>query len=213
MSIYPELDGLTLSELQERFWGAPIDGPNYALSYFEEVAFAIRTHGEAGLAFLRTAVTSATRPRLPAILVALTTAPVRSPELIPTLLTYLSGRDAVLTTVAVDGLAGQGVTAALPQVIRLLNHRSPYVRASALRYLRDLFPEKAPVYLQAALADKHYIVRECAVDVFDDLGLGDLLPDPRPLIDILPAIRLLLDDAHPHVRQAAATFIEHWASG
>ena len=60
-------------------------------------------------------------------------------------------------------------------------------------------PDMATKPLLVALQDRHFVVRESAVDALADLGL----------VDALPAIRPLLHDPHPHVRQAAQTAVEH----
>jgi hypothetical protein len=38
MSLYPELDDLSLDELIQRFHGHPLDGKKYVTVYYEEVA-------------------------------------------------------------------------------------------------------------------------------------------------------------------------------
>ena len=84
------------------------------------------------------------------------------------------------------------------QVLPLLKHASPYVRGSVLRFMSELYPERAVPLLIDALNDAHFIVRENAAD-----ELGEL-----EAVEALPFLRASLQDAHPHVRQAAETAIE-----
>jgi HEAT repeat protein len=99
---------------------------------------------------------------------------------------------------AIDSLGRIGAGDALERVARLQQHGDPFVRGAVLRFLRRTVPERVKPLLLAALSDEAYIVRENAVDELDELG------DPS----VIPAIRPLLDDPHPHVREAARTAIE-----
>jgi HEAT repeat protein len=85
------------------------------------------------------------------------------------------------------------------QVMALLHHPDPYVKGSVLRYLSQLCPEKAIAELLDALNDSHFIVRERAVDELGELSAAETIPFIRPL----------LNDPHPHVRQAARTAIDN----
>src|SRR4051794_37231646 len=89
MSVYPELDGLGLAELVACFRGPPLDGPEYADSYYIEVAYLIAQQGEDGLAFLQGALQGADTPRLRALIFALTSAPGGTPALRDCLLAWL----------------------------------------------------------------------------------------------------------------------------
>lgn len=51
--MYPELDRLDYDSLRERFEGPPIDGEEYAVSYYDEVAIRIRkAGGDEGIDYL-----------------------------------------------------------------------------------------------------------------------------------------------------------------
>ena len=200
MGICPELDGLGLGELRDRFWGEPIDGWEYAASYFEEVAIDIAERGERGVDFLDEAMATASGPRLRAILLALAMFRRASADLKEGLAAYLRDADPMIIAAAVDGLRYQDAPEFADEVTPLLRHASPYVHGSVLRYLSHIDLERAVPTLLAALSDDHSIVRENAVDELDDLEA----------VEALPAIRPLLDDPHPHVRQAAETFVDHW---
>jgi hypothetical protein len=200
MGIYPELDGLGLAELRYRFRGEPIDGWEYAASWFEEVAIDIAEHGEPGVTFLNDAMDAASGLRKRAILLALAMLPETSAELKARLALHLNDSDPMLVAAAVDGLRYQDASEYADEVTPLLGHASPYVRGSVLRFLGDTDAEHVLPILLAALSDEHYIVRENAVDELDDLEA----------VEALPAVLPLLDDPHPHVRQAAETFVDHW---
>lgn len=79
----------------------------------------------------------------------------------------------------------------------LRDHTSPYVRGAVLRFVSELYPELATKLLFESLRDQHALVRQNAIDELDDLGM----------IESLPSIRLLLNDSHPDVRQAAQTAV------
>ncbi|MEN9521068.1 MAG: hypothetical protein RLZZ381_3656 [Cyanobacteriota bacterium] len=53
MGIYPELDNLDLKDLID-YWHTtePLDGEEYAASYYDELAFLIANKGAAGRLFL-----------------------------------------------------------------------------------------------------------------------------------------------------------------
>jgi HEAT repeat protein len=101
-------------------------------------------------------------------------------------------RDMVVAR-AVDGLRRLGDEGARRRVLRLAEHPSPHVRASALRYLAEIEPDEARPLLVAALEHPHFGVREDALRGLERVG------DPRLAPRVLP----LLDDGHPDVRRAA----------
>lgn len=94
---------------------------------------------------------------------------------------------------AINGLEIQEHHDTHDAVLALRDHSSPYVRGAVLRYMSQLFLNEAVPMLYAALHDPHYILRESAVDALDD----------HEVVGALPAVRPLLRDPHPHVRQAA----------
>ncbi len=197
MSIYPELDNLNLDELINRWHESPIDGEEYASSYYSEVAFLIRNLGETGITFLLNEINLADTERLAAILFFLP--PLKHPTLRNILLQHLHDPRPSIVAGAIDGLRIQGEGEATEEVLGLLTHQSPYVRGSVLRYISDLNPKKAHHLLLQALQDPHYIVRENAIDELEKLGL----------VDAIEYIKPLLADPHPDVQQASATAIHN----
>lgn len=198
MSFYPELDHLNLEELIARFQDSPLGGEEYASVYYSEVALLIRQKGEAGIAFLWGEMNCADTERLRAILFALTESPVKNQALLDHLVSYLQDERPLIVAEAIDSLCRLGAKDTVEQVLALLQHRSPYVRGSVLRFMRCLHPNKALPLLIEALKDPDFIVRENAAD-----ELGELYQ-----VEAIPYLRPLLADSHSDVREAAQTAIE-----
>lgn len=203
MNGYSELRGLDLSDLIDRFLARPPEGDEYASSYFPDVAVLIRERGAAGISFLKSQLETSDTERLRAILLALSFPSVAYSELKGQLLGYIHDPRPEIVAEAIDGLRHAGVRGAAAEVLNLKQHADPTVRGSVLRYMRQLFPEQAKPVLIAALDDDDAIVRENAVDELDELD------EP----DVIPHLRRLLVDPHPHVRQAAQTAIENLERG
>ena len=198
MSFYSELDNLSLSELIARFHGAPLEGDEYAYTYYSEVALLIRQKGKAGVEFLWNEAKKADTTRLRATLLALTQPPLEEPALRGWLLSLLEDERPLIVAEAIDSLTRQAEADTLEEVLPLRGHVSPYVRGSVLRFMSEFYPERAVGLLIDALNDAHFIVRENAAD-----ELGEL-----EAVEALPFLRAKLEDAHPDVRQAAETAIE-----
>jgi HEAT repeat protein len=197
MSFYPELDHLTLQELIVHFQDSPLEGEEYADVYYQEVANLIGAQGDTGIAFLQGEIKKADAVRLQAILFALTEAQLDNPEFRDLLRSYLQDERPMIVMEAVDSLRMLGDKDSLEQVLAILQHPSPYVRGSVLRYMRWLYPNKALPLLIEALKDPDYIVRENAADELGELYEGEAIPYLRPL----------LADSHVDVREAAQTAI------
>ena len=198
MSFDPQLDNLTLQELITYFQSSPFEGEEYGDIYYQEVASLIGKKGEAGIVFLQGEIEKADTPRLRGILFALTEARLDKPEFRKLLLSYLNDDRQMIVMEAVDSLRILDVKYAVDPVLALLQHSSPYVRGSVLRFMRSLYPNKALPLLIEALKDPDFIVRENAAD-----ELGELYE-----VEAIPYLHQLLRDSHPHVRQAAQTAIE-----
>jgi len=206
MSFYHELDNLNLEDLINRFrmtFNEARKHGSYSEEeeelYYAEVARMIRLQGEGGIKFLKSEVCNEDTVRLRAVLSALVWPKLDDPSLPKLFLSYLTDQRPMIVAEAVDGLSGQEVTEAIDRVLQLLNHNSPYVRSSILRYIRRLYPDKSFPFLVTALKDPHHIVRDNAIDELDYLGNQEAIPYLSPL----------LNDPHPDVRQAARTVIEN----
>ena len=195
MSVFPELDTLSLEDLAERFEGECPDGREYAHGYYVEVASRIAGKGRSGIGWLGDRLGRAEGERLSAILLALTHTPPFDHITSERLARYLGDHCPTVVASAVDGLCKQGNKEAKQRVVALAHHPDAFVRGSVLRYLARLYPESAVPILLDALHDPHYIVRENAVDELGDMACADAVQLIQPL----------MQDPHPDVRQAAHT--------
>ncbi len=199
MSFYPELLGLELPALAERFHGPAPDSQEYAYPFYAEVASLIREQGKSGIDFLLGETERASTDQLRAILFALTRQPkMRHPALLNLLRSSLRDERPLIVAEAVDGLWSQGQKSMTYDVLELQHHSSPFVRGSVLRFVSHSAPRCAPLLLIAALKDSDPLVRENAVDELHRLGTTNAIPQLRPL----------LHDEDADVRQAARTAVE-----
>jgi hypothetical protein len=198
MGIYPELDNLDLKDLID-YWHTtkPLDGEEYAASYYDELAFLIADKGTAGHLFLNEQISKTNDYKLAAILVNLSSKENPIPSNI--LFEHLKHKSFPVISGAIEGLIIQEETKAKNEVVKLRFHESAYVRSSVLRFMSKLYPEEARSLLIEALQDRHEIVRQSAIDEIDELQMTDAIPTLRPF----------LNDSSPDVRQAAETAIEN----
>ncbi|MGF1490518.1 MAG: HEAT repeat domain-containing protein [Prochloraceae cyanobacterium] len=199
MGIYSELDRLDLISLID-YWQnvEPLEDREYAASYYSELAFLIVDRGEAGRLFLREQINNSNNEQLGAILYFFSSK--KHPLPLNILLKYLEHKSDYVILNAIEGLRMQAEKKAKKEVLKLRFHESQYVRGAVLRYLSRLYSKEARSILIEALKDPGYIVRESAIDEIEELEI----------IDFIPYIRPLINDPHPHVRQAAATAIKYF---
>ncbi len=196
--LYPELAELDVNGLVERLVAPCPVGDEYATAYYDDVAITLRARGQRGTDTLLEHLSTLDELRAASILVAFATPPLDE-SMIPVFRAHLDdGRPRVLLEV-IDGLCYLRDYEAHDRIVAFHEHASPYVRGAVLRYLSRLFPEEALPYLRKALRDQHFVVRESAVDEYDELDAVEALDDIRPM----------LSDPHPDVRQAAHTTIEN----
>lgn len=207
MALFPELEGLTCPDLFVLFSSQSPCGidPEERELWLEEIAVRIAKSGTEGFSFLLQNIPGADPSRLRAILLSFSFLPEeiareRMAELKKILLTCLGSEDPILLAQAVDGLNSLGVSNALERVLALLNHQSPYVVGSVLRYLSQHYPERAKPILLESLKSREPIVRQNAIDELDDLACAEAVPHLRPL----------LQDEDKHVRQAAETALANF---
>jgi HEAT repeat protein len=193
MGIYPELDHLDLEGLMLRWHGVAIDGDEYAIAYYDELACKICDQGSTD--FLIQEVTQADTPRLAAILSHLPAhAHLQT-------LDYLQDDRPLIVARAIDRLQAEGADV-LRQVLSLKSHPSALVRSSVLRFVSKQTPQSAPPLLIDALQDPDYLVRMSAVDQLDEL----------PYVEAIPYIQPLVNDPHHYVQEAAVSAIENLSS-
>ncbi|NET65118.1 MAG: HEAT repeat domain-containing protein [Moorea sp. SIO1G6] len=175
MTFYPELNNLNLSQLIERFQKQPLEGEDASI-YYSEIALLISQQGEQGFEYLYESINSADQERLRGIIVALTESQTKTEKLRKLLIRYLDDQRPMIVAEAIDGLSKLEEKHAIDHVLVMLDHSSPYVRGSVLRFLARLYPEQALPQLLDKLKDPHFIVRENAVDELDELGIPTVVP-------------------------------------
>jgi len=111
----------------------------------------------------------------------------------------LSDKRPMVVAEAVDTLWHLGCREATKSVSKLLDHRSPFVVGSALRFFARCAPDKAVPLLEKALKSAMPIVRQNAIDELDEMNY-------KPA---LAKIKRLLEDPDQDVRQAASTAVAH----
>lgn len=194
--VCPELDSLSLQELQACFQtAAPKDADlegDYQL-WYEELAVDIRERDpDGGARFLRGQVARADPDRLAAILLALTWFHERDTAHADLMIEGLEHPDEQVAARAIDGLAWLGGHGLTEQILARGADPRVLVRGAVLRFASRVVPDRAPTLLLDALTDRHYIVRENAVDELEELDYTAALA----------RIEALSEDPHPHVRQA-----------
>ena len=199
MSLYPELDTLSLDKLISRFRGAPVDGKQYATAYYMEVAHTIRREmGKEGVTFLKNEFDNVKDvPRLRALISALAARPANK-SLEHRLLSLLKDKRPLIIMESIDGLRLLKSRRAHGDIKKLFNTRSPFVRGGVLRYMTRLYPDRALPLLVKAVKDTHYIVRQVAADELGEIGNAKAIFYLRPL----------LKDKNADVKQAASTALE-----
>jgi HEAT repeats len=172
---------------------------------YEEVAARIGEHGNDGVRFLMDQANSVEvdEPRLRGVMLSLTMTRVGEPWVERFLLAHLGDRRPAVVMGAIDGLTAVYALAGHNRVPALATHRSPYVRGAVLRYVGALCPNAARTLLLAGLGDKHFVMRESAIDALDEMEA----------VDAVDAIRPMLNDPHPHVRAAAEWAVQHLSDG
>jgi HEAT repeat protein len=195
------------TELLSGFLGydAPQVDENEQELWLQEAAVTIAKAGAWGVDFLLAFVPYADESRLRAILLALSMAAkklsaLQRANLVEVARRLLDDKRALVVAEAVDTLSHLGCREATKSVTPLLQHPSPYVVGSALRFFSRCAPDQAVPLLEKALKADDPIVRQNAVDELAELNYTPALAK----------IRRLLQDPHPDVRQAARTAVAHF---
>jgi HEAT repeat protein len=196
MSVYPELDSLDLQELMQWWHDSPLDGEEYAIAYYDELAFNICDQG--GTEFLLQEITQADPPRLAAILAHLPAHPQLQT------VAYLQHEQPLIVARAIDRLRMETdlppiAPTLISKVLSLRSHPDAYVRGAVLRFASQMTPESAVPLLLEGLNDPNYLVRMSAIDELDEL----------PCVEAVSDIQPLLNDPHEFVREAARSAIAH----
>lgn len=202
MSLYPELDGLSLAALIDHFESETADAITTESLYYSEVALKITQYGEPGVRFLFNEIEKANNIRLRAILGALGWTKTLPVDPGPLFAKYFTHSDPMIVAEAIDALRHQGECSVLPAAKQLCSHGSPYVVGAALRYVTSCDAEGALPMLLNSLASSHPVVRQNAVDLLDEIQARDALPH----------LRRMLNDADPDVREAVNSAIRNFGN-
>lgn len=208
MSLMPELDDRMPAEWQAAFDGDPcqllrLPHEERGLALME-LAVRLGQSGEPGADFLLQRLPGADAERARAILLGLTAVPTevlarRKERFGKVLREHLQDERPLVVAEAIDGLRLLGFKEAMPDVAPLLQHASPYVAGSVLRFLSRHDPVQAHPLLLAALDSPEPLVRQNAIDELEELAC----------VEALPRLRTLVADRDELVRQAAQTAVAH----
>jgi hypothetical protein len=207
------LEATKLTKLISLFKSEPTDGELFADSYYQDITDRIFQQGNEGWIYLEEVLPFYDRQsrdnhldvlsqaRVRAILFALSQAksPRKKTEVTGVLESYLEDSRPIIVAEAIDGLRHQKSRKYNIRVLSLLNHSSPFVRGSVLRFFAALYPEQALLILLRSLDDIDAIVRENAVDELGDLG---------DEVAIAPLKALLEKEKEENVREAIETALE-----
>ncbi len=193
MSYYPELDALSLSQLKKEWESQPIEGTEYALSFYDEIAFIlVQKFDQEGISFLLEQLDIASVEQLASILRFLPL-PVGLVE------SYLSNSSPLIISRAIEQLGERNEKKFIDDILQLYQHKDSWVRSSVLRAMSQLNPDEAVALLIEALHDSSPLVRQSAIDELDELEATDAVPD----------ISKLLGDPDEDVRIAAKTALSN----
>jgi hypothetical protein len=207
MPLFPELSHRPAKELMRWFSEPDHDKevPDGDLElWLGEVASRIAKNGIKGVDFLLSCIPSADDFRLRSILVSLSLVENQlSSRKRGTVCTrirpFLYDARPIIVAETVDALSHLSCPGTKHGILPLLNHSSPYVVGSVLRFLARHFPEEAVPLLEQALDSEDPIIRQNGIDELDDLHY----------LPALPRIRQLLKDDNKYVREAAITAVMH----
>jgi HEAT repeat protein len=200
MSIYSGLENFDINKLIEKWNSLPII-PEESELYYQEIAFLIREKGDTGNQFITNFLLDKRNlDDLDRIQAVLRFPPLsKNKSVSEFLIQCLEDHRPKIISLSIDALSCIQNSSAFERILPFKSHENPYVRGSVLRYLSKLYPDTAYPLLIESLQDSHYIVRENAIDELDEMCD----------IKATPYIKALMNDAHPHVRQAAKTAFEN----
>jgi len=178
------LEETNVTRLISLFNSVPSDGELYADAYYQDIADRLFQQGNERWLYLEEVfpfydrqsrdnpLDLLSQARVRAILFALSQVKSsrKKTEITTLLESYLEDSRPSIVAEAIDGLRHQKARKYKIHVLSLLNHVSPFVRSSVLRFVATLYPEQSLPILLRSLDDSDAIVRENAVDELGDLG-------------------------------------------
>jgi hypothetical protein len=206
MAIFPELVQQESEKLQHWFLDPSkankVPKEDRPL-WLEEISARIAKTGTKGVDFLLNHVNGQDEARTRAILIALSLRKNFSDRMRTRICdcvqTFLLDSRPLVVAEAIDTLRLLQCETSLGPIVWLINHPSPYVVGSVLRFLASHLRDKAAPILEFALKSGEPIVRQNAIDELDDLSYTPALPK----------IRELLTDPDANVRLAALTAVKN----
>jgi len=194
MSLYPELETMSFSNLV-REWKLPAkDGEDYARAFFSEVALAFRKHKQEGIDYLLRSADTETGVKLASVIDGLSWPPTKDPRVKEMLFRFLNHRNPSVVAAAIDALRLSKNADLFETMLSMLSEQAhPIITSALLRYVAALDFERAQPYLLEALSNSSPLIRESAIDELSESN------DPA----VIPYIEKLLNDSNPDVREAA----------
>lgn len=203
---HPELHKMTLPKLIAYYHAEHLNEEGKEDWYFyHDIAMTITNYGIEGFRSLAEEYkTSRSLTRKDASLTALWSSNIpETPEFLDLFLDALGSSEAELITIAIHYLRQTRHSEYLDRVLIFRAHPDGWVRGAVINFIGELFPRASIPMLIEAISDPHFVPREIAVDVMDEMEMED--EEKRQLF--LPYFQVLLNDEHPDVRQAAETAI------
>jgi len=205
------LKGKNLQELTELFFSSD---PDFGMTndvkcciYFDEVIRRMIQLDPNSIEFILNNYHKANAPRLRGMISAITCLEKYNEKLQSWVYQFLNHRNPFIVSEAIDTCTYFKDLSIKNHIEKLTNNKSEFVIGACIRYLAKLSPYQATPYLLKQLKSTSYIIKQNAIDGFDDHILYSL--DEKTGKEIMREIALLSNDAHPDVRQAANTAINN----
>ncbi len=206
MSFYPELDGIDRFEellglFDQEYPPEGIEKKGCEL-WYHEIAIKIAQLGKPGIDALIKRIGKVDPAKLRGILLSFSFVSKqelqqRLPQFRQILLSFLYNDNPLVAAEAIDRLNHLDCKDLINQIFPLVNHSSPYVVGSVLRFISSHDPEAAKPLLLEALKSEQRIIRSVAIDQLDEMECFEAINHIRPL----------LNDQDEYVREAANTAV------
>jgi HEAT repeat protein len=169
---------------------------------YDDIAWALSKRGRLGLDVLARYLVAPAEHTVRAAILGISLS-LGGPEKYEARLVGLleDARDGVVKE-AIRALGHGRLLSSRARIEALAGHASQHVRGAVLDYFAEVDPDEGYERAIAALRDPDIQVRECAVDLLDDLG--------RP--EAIAALEALVDDPAPDVRAAVQSALENLRS-
>jgi HEAT repeat protein len=199
MPIFPALAKLDAEHLLNLFSQSPIYDNEDEFLYYSEIAwYVFQKMQESGIEqIVNTSLQTENEARLRSVIFLMGCSSYKE-KYEDILGKYLTNNHPLIVAEAIGSLGHLEASKHFDAILHLHNSSSPFIRGRVLAYVRRLRYPQAKELLLLALDDKHYAVREWALDELDELGDTSIIQNVVPL----------LDDDEASVRQAAQTTLQ-----